>query len=124
MWLVVFLFLVVQCLYNGVQGWTLSLSSTMTTTRTLSSAVVRPHAPTTTRLALSAKEEEDEDELIARRIVVEGDVQGGYYRSCVLNEVGGVVPVMEQRTQEKESEKKTLNIFLLCLGLLCLVFGV
>jgi hypothetical protein len=26
-------------------------------------------------------------ELIARRIVVEGDVQGGYYRSCVLNEV-------------------------------------
>ena len=123
MWWVVFLFLVVLCVDEGVHGWTLSLSST-TTTRTFSSAVVRPHASTTTRLALSAKEEEDEDELIARRIVVEGDVQGGYYRSCVLNEVGGVVPVMEQRTQEKESEKKTLNIFLLCLGLLRLVFGV
>lgn len=29
----------------------------------------------------------DADELIARRIVVTGDVQGGYYRSCVRNEV-------------------------------------
>jgi len=29
----------------------------------------------------------DSSELVARRIVVKGDVQGGYYRSCVLNEV-------------------------------------
>ena len=27
------------------------------------------------------------DEIIARRITVKGDVQGGYYRACVLNEV-------------------------------------
>ena len=30
----------------------------------------------------------DNSEIIARRIIVIGDVQGGYYRSCVLNEVG------------------------------------
>ena len=30
----------------------------------------------------------DPDEIVARRIIVKGDVQGGYYRSCVLNEVG------------------------------------
>ena len=29
----------------------------------------------------------DSNEIIAKRIVVEGDVQGGYYRSCVRNEV-------------------------------------
>ncbi len=29
----------------------------------------------------------DPNEVVARRIVVKGDVQGGYYRSCVLNEV-------------------------------------
>lgn len=30
----------------------------------------------------------DPDEIVARRITVKGDVQGGYYRSCVLNEAG------------------------------------
>ena len=30
---------------------------------------------------------DDEPDIIAKRIVVSGDVQGGYYRSCVLNEV-------------------------------------
>ena len=37
--------------------------------------------------AADIEESGDPSELIARRIVVEGDVQGGYYRSCVLNEV-------------------------------------
>lgn len=32
-------------------------------------------------------EHDDSGEIVARRIVVKGDVQGGYYRSCVLNEV-------------------------------------
>ena len=32
-------------------------------------------------------DDDDEEEIVARRIVVTGDVQGGYYRSCVLNEV-------------------------------------
>jgi acylphosphatase len=35
----------------------------------------------------NGSEGEDQD-IIARRIVVTGDVQGGYYRSCVLNEAG------------------------------------
>lgn len=35
----------------------------------------------------SDKATTDPTELIAKRIVVEGDVQGGYFRSCVLNEV-------------------------------------
>lgn len=30
---------------------------------------------------------EDPNEIIARRIIVKGSVQGGYYRSCVNNEV-------------------------------------
>jgi hypothetical protein len=33
----------------------------------------------------------DPDEVVARRIIVTGDVQGGYYRSCVQNEVGCVL---------------------------------
>jgi hypothetical protein len=28
-----------------------------------------------------------DDDYVAKRIIVKGDVQGGYYRSCVLNEV-------------------------------------
>ena len=48
-----------------------------------------------TRLYESMVNGEDDDddttttknEIVARRIIVQGDVQGGYYRSCVLNEV-------------------------------------
>jgi hypothetical protein len=32
-------------------------------------------------------DEHDATEVIARRITLKGAVQGGYYRSCVLNEV-------------------------------------
>jgi hypothetical protein len=35
----------------------------------------------------SSTEDEDDNEIVARRIIVTGDVQGGYYRTCVLNEV-------------------------------------
>jgi hypothetical protein len=38
-------------------------------------------------LTSSAHKNEDSSEIIAKRIVVSGDVQGGYYRSCVRNEV-------------------------------------
>ena len=31
--------------------------------------------------------ESDPNEIVARRITVKGDVQGGYYRACVNNEV-------------------------------------
>jgi len=44
-------------------------------------------AATTEEATESVVESGEKDELIARRIIVEGDVQGGYYRSCVRNEV-------------------------------------
>jgi len=37
---------------------------------------------------LASKTGDDDDEIVAKRIIVKGDVQGGYYRSCVKNEVG------------------------------------
>ena len=39
-----------------------------------------------------------DDQLVACRIVVKGDVQGGYYRTCVFNEVRGG----EESTRERE----------------------
>lgn len=52
---------------------------------------------TTTTIVLKAEPASDGDnnnndanELIARRIIVVGDVDGGYYRSCVKNEVSFV----------------------------------
>jgi hypothetical protein len=56
----------------------------------ISSAFVIKGHPTPTMVKLSAASDStsvDADEIIARRIVVTGDVQGGYYRSCVRNEV-------------------------------------
>lgn len=34
---------------------------------------------------------EGADDIVACKITVAGDVNGGYYRACVLNEVGGTV---------------------------------
>ena len=39
------------------------------------------------RTIVRAGGDDDEPDLVAKRIIVSGDVQGGYYRSCVLNEV-------------------------------------
>jgi len=38
--------------------------------------------------AKSETGDNDPNEIVARRILVEGDVAGGYYRSCVRNEAG------------------------------------
>lgn len=35
----------------------------------------------------------DDDDLVAKRIIVSGDVQGGYYRACVINEVSTLLLV-------------------------------
>jgi acylphosphatase len=35
-----------------------------------------------------ANNNEDDEDLVAKRIIVKGDVQGGYVRACVLNEAG------------------------------------
>jgi hypothetical protein len=47
---------------------------------------VETHQPTSGSID-NNDDNDDPEEVIARRIIVKGDVQGGYYRSCVLNEV-------------------------------------
>ena len=42
----------------------------------------------TPALFSSASDNHDPSEIVGRRIIVSGDVQGGYYRSCVANEAG------------------------------------
>jgi acylphosphatase len=52
-------------------------------------AILRTEQLVTSRQFMTTNGSEGEDQdIIARRIVVTGDVQGGYYRSCVLNEAG------------------------------------
>ena len=70
--------------------------------------------------AESGTGETDPKEIIARRIIVEGDVEGGYYRSCVRNEVGNQHKTITQRSKRKERErererkkKQTLALFFL-----------
>ena len=53
----------------------------------------------------------DSDEIIARKIVVCGDVDGGYYRSCVKNEVC-VFTCYEFCMHILCTEKKISDIFL------------
>lgn len=55
---------------------------TFRSTRTLVTTAVRP------RMSSNEGSENLDNELVARRIIVSGDVHGGYYRSCVLNEAG------------------------------------
>jgi acylphosphatase len=38
--------------------------------------------------ANEGKDDDDDDDVVAKRIIVKGDVQGGYVRACVLNEAG------------------------------------
>ena len=56
--------------------------------------------------AESGTGETDPKEIIARRIIVEGDVEGGYYRSCVRNEVGTQHKTITQRSKRIERERE------------------
>ena len=59
------------------------------TTRAFLAAPSSPSVVTSSHpsMSLSAtSNSEEDDDIVARRIVVAGDVQGGYYRACVLNE--------------------------------------
>ena len=44
------------------------------------------HSPSTF-LSMGEQNNDDLNEIIAARLIVEGDVNGGYYRSCLRNEV-------------------------------------
>ncbi|KAL3775173.1 hypothetical protein HJC23_005762 [Cyclotella cryptica] len=57
---------------------------------------------TSSRLAMTSDAADlDPNEAIARRIVVTGDVCGGYYRSCVTNEVTSTTHVAFRRVVAK-----------------------
>jgi len=59
---------------------------TSTYYRSSSSSAFHSTTYSTTSLYATSDGGADQAELIARRIVVVGDVNGGYYRSCVKNE--------------------------------------
>jgi hypothetical protein len=59
----------------------------------------------------------DPDEIVARRIILEGDVQGGYYRSCVRNEAGRFRRLSGTMTPPDDS--KTAEIYVEVRIMLC-----
>lgn len=80
--------LLVAVLAGGALGFTSSHVS-----RGSAAAATFPSPIPSALHAEAVDGEADPSELIARRIVVTGDVDGGYYRSCVKNEVGPTMPV-------------------------------
>jgi len=52
----------------------------------------------------------DPNEIIAMRITVEGDVQGGYYRSCVRNEAGRFRRLSGTMTPPDDSGKAEIYV--------------
>jgi len=50
------------------------------------------------------------DDIIARRIIVEGDVEGGYYRSCVRNEAGRFRRLSGTMTPPDDSRKAEIYV--------------
>ena len=52
----------------------------------------------------------DPSELIARRIVVTGDVNGGYYRSCVKNEGSRFRKLVGSMTDPDDSERAEIYV--------------
>jgi acylphosphatase len=82
--------------------WMITVSPDLSRSRTVQSSHCnlfpqRRSLPTTTQLqtqsSLASNDSENHNEsisneIVARRVIVQGDVQGGYYRSCVLNEAG------------------------------------
>jgi len=66
--------------------WWIAASFTAVQTRLPSQCIGYDVEQTKTVLFMSSND--DDSDLIARKIIVSGDVQGGYYRSCVANEAG------------------------------------
>ena len=50
------------------------------------SSLLQPTTATTTTTKLAFAKEDDAAELVGRRIIVTGDVNGGYIRTCIMNE--------------------------------------
>lgn len=79
----------------------------------LVNAFVSPKCPSqpafSTRI-LAESTDVDPNEIVARRIVVEGDVQGGYYRSCVRNEAGRFRRLSGTMTPPDDSKKAEIYV--------------
>eukprot|EP00986_Skeletonema_menzelii_P014835 scaffold10375_cov123-Skeletonema_menzelii.AAC.7 len=67
---------------------------------------------TTTRHAASSSSSAggDPNEIIARKIIVCGDVDGGYYRSCVKNEGGRFRKLIGTMTPPDDSKRAEILI--------------
>lgn len=76
-------------------------------------AFVSPRCPSqpafSSRIAAESSDN-DPNEIIARRIIVEGDVQGGYYRSCVRNEAGRFRRLSGTMTPPDDSKKAEIYV--------------
>ena len=71
-----------------VMALSVSVEGFVPTTKVLPAPIM----PTTS--SLFAENGASDEEIVGRRIIVKGDVNGGYYRSCVLNEVSQLVIVL------------------------------
>merc|ERR1712232_1435821 len=67
-------------------------------------------SPSATAQFLSSGTTEDSSEVVAKRIVVRGDVQGGYYRSCVLNEAGRFRRLVGTMTPPDDSDSAEIYV--------------
>jgi len=77
---------------------------------------------TTTSLYATSDGGADQAELIARRIVVVGDVNGGYYRSCVKNEGSRFRNLVGTMTPPDDNDRAEIYIevsFIVCLFFVC-----
>jgi len=64
------------------------------------------------RIAATTSEssEGNENDIVARRVMVEGDVQGGYYRSCVRNEASRFRRLYGTMTPPDDSGKAEIYV--------------
>ncbi|GKY91278.1 hypothetical protein MPSEU_000100300 [Mayamaea pseudoterrestris] len=61
-------------------------------------------------LEAEATTSKEKDEIIAVRVYVEGDVQGGYYRCCVVNEASKFRKLNGMMTNPDETDKAEIYV--------------
>mmetsp|Transcript_7835 Transcript_7835/g.12262 ORF Transcript_7835/g.12262 Transcript_7835/m.12262 type:complete len:171 (-) Transcript_7835:250-762(-) len=61
----------------------------------------------------------DGSDLVARKIIVTGAVQGGYYRSCVLNEAGRFRKLVGTMSPPDDSDEAEIYVEVSALLLIC-----
>jgi hypothetical protein len=84
-----FLFCIALMVLSGAQAFAPSPAFSVAATSTGARAVSTLSFASTSS-DTSSFDQNVSDDVVARRIVVKGAVQGGYYRSCVRNEVSSL----------------------------------